>query len=294
MRFSSRYRTMPEISRTAQQTDPAGREAVPTRPADPTALRLVSLNMAHGRGLSAYQGFHSARGIERNLDRIARLLRTTAADVVALQEVDEDSHWNRRIHLLDYLQAEAAYPHAYLGVHNKRGGRLPLAYGNGLLSRLPIEQAEHKAFGRATLGEKGFMYAQLALGGRHLPVVNLHLDFRSRQRRVRQVEQLIDFLQARRNDPDGATWCAPLICGDFNSGGGKPSDAVRHLFSHLQEDCAYELFPRTRPKTFPSLLPTHGIDFFLVPPSYEVLDCRVLRAYVSDHRPILLDLRPVA
>ena len=96
-------------------------------------LRLLTLNIAHGRGLSTYQGFHGTRGIERNLLGVARLLQREAADVVALQEVDEDSHWNQRIHLLDFLKAEACYAHSHLGVHNRRGGRLPLAYGNGLL-----------------------------------------------------------------------------------------------------------------------------------------------------------------
>ena len=65
-------------------------------------LRLLTLNIAHGRGLSTYQGFHRARGIERNLLRIARLLDREGPDIVAMQEVDEDSHWNQRIHLLDF------------------------------------------------------------------------------------------------------------------------------------------------------------------------------------------------
>ena len=117
-----------------------------------STLRVLTLNIAHGRGLSAYQGFHSKRGIHRNLQRIVHLLEKHAPDIVALQEVDEDSHWNERIHLLDVLKEGAGYSYSYLGVHNRRQGRLPLAYGNGLLSRYPIEHAEHEAFGRASLG----------------------------------------------------------------------------------------------------------------------------------------------
>ena len=58
-------------------------------------LRILTLNIAHGRGLSTYQGFHGARCIERNLLRIARLLQREGADIVAMQEVDEDSHSDR-------------------------------------------------------------------------------------------------------------------------------------------------------------------------------------------------------
>ena len=111
----------------------------------------MTLNIAHARGLSPYQGFHSAKSIERNLNRIAYLLRRVDADLVALQEVDEDSHWNKRIHLLNVLQEASHYSHSYLGVHNRRAGRLPLAYGNGLLTKFPIRRAEHQAFGQALL-----------------------------------------------------------------------------------------------------------------------------------------------
>jgi endonuclease/exonuclease/phosphatase family metal-dependent hydrolase len=252
-------------------------------------LRILTLNIAHGRGLSAYQGFHRAKGIERNLDRIARLLRRAAPDVVALQEVDEDSHWNKRIHLLDYLQKEADYPHSQMGVHNRREGRLPLAYGNGVLSRFAIEHADHQAFGTASLGEKGFLYTELTLPDGHLPIVNLHLDFKSRLRRIEQIERLIDFLEARHAEKAGETYFSPIICGDFNSRSHKPSDAVRHLFRYLENHCEYKLYPE-KGRTFPSLLPTHGLDFIFVPPSYRVRRCKVLRAYVSDHCPVLLDL----
>ncbi|MFW6218381.1 MAG: endonuclease/exonuclease/phosphatase family protein [Verrucomicrobiota bacterium] len=249
----------------------------------------MTLNIAHGRGLSTYQGFHSAKGIHRNLKRIIHLLRKHRPDIVALQEVDEDSHWNEGIHLLDVIKEGAGYAHSYLGVHNRRQGRLQLAYGNGLLSRFALDHAEHEAFGKAALGEKGFVYAEIALPGRLLPVVNLHLDFRSRIRRIEQVERLIDYLEARGNEKTGDLHLPPVVCGDFNSRSHKPSDAVRHLFDYLERRCAYQMLP-TGGRTFPSLLPTHGLDFVFVPPTFEVRRCEVLRSYVSDHRPVLVEL----
>jgi endonuclease/exonuclease/phosphatase family metal-dependent hydrolase len=252
-------------------------------------LRILTLNIAHGRGLSAYQGFYSTRGIERNLRRIARLLLRESPDIVAMQEVDEDSHWNQRIHLLDFLKVEADYPHSHLGVHNRREGKLPLAYGNGVLSRFEIEHAYHQAFGQAVLGEKGFLYTEISLPSGHLPIVNLHLDFKSRTRRIEQIERLIAYLEKRHEEKGGESYLSPLVCGDFNSRSGKANDAVRHLFSYLEEQCAYTLYPK-KGRTFPSIFPTHGLDFILVPPTWKVLRCEVLRSYVSDHRPVLIDL----
>jgi endonuclease/exonuclease/phosphatase family metal-dependent hydrolase len=254
-------------------------------------LRILTLNIAHGRGLSTYQGFHTARGIERRLTRVAHLLRKVDADIVALQEVDEDSHWNRRIHLLDSLQAQTEYAHAYLGVHNRRSGKLPLAYGNGLLTKFPIYHAEHEAFGRASLGEKGFLCAELETSEGILPVVNLHLDFRSRLRRIEQVERLIQFLDDKKYTDPGTPHLSPIVCGDFNSRSGRRGDAVRHLFRYLEDQCTYQLLPRgRRSRTFPSLMPIHGLDFVFVPPSYRVRSHEVLRSYVSDHRPVLVEL----
>lgn len=258
------------------------------------SLRLLTLNIAHGRGLSPYQGFHSAKSIERNLNRIANLLCKADADIVALQEVDEDSHWNKRIHLLNVLQQATGYEESYLGVHNIREGRLPLAYGNGLLTKFPIRHAEHQAFGRASLGEKGFVCAELETDHGILPVINLHLDFRSRLRRIEQIEHLITFLEEKHYSSDQKPHLSPIICGDFNSRKGKRSDAVRQLFYYLMDELDYQLYPQNKSRTFPSVLPTHAIDFFFVPPSYSILKCEVLRSYVSDHRPILLELLPVA
>lgn len=252
-------------------------------------LRVMTLNIAHGRGLSAYQGFHGAEGIEKNLRKISRLLLRESPDLIAMQEVDEDSHWNKRIHLLDFIRAETGYSHAHLGIHNRRKGRLPLAYGNAVLSRFPIEHAENHAFGRAVLGEKGFLYSEVALPDGHLPVVNLHLDFRSRQRRVEQIERLIDYLEKRHAERGTEHYLSPLICGDFNSRAKPPNDAVRHLFRYLEKQCAYRLYPENG-RTFPSLLPARGLDFAFVPPTWEVMRCQVLRSYVSDHRPVMLDL----
>ncbi|MFT5837485.1 MAG: endonuclease/exonuclease/phosphatase family metal-dependent hydrolase [Candidatus Azotimanducaceae bacterium] len=254
-------------------------------------VRILTLNIAHGRGLSAYQGFVSARGIQRCLGRVAHLLKKVDADIVALQEVDEDSHWNQGIHLLDSLKAQTGYPHSYLGVHNRREGKLPLAYGNGLLTKFPIKHAEHTAFGRASLGEKGFMCAELETPQGILPVINLHLDFRSRLRRIEQVEHLIQFFDDKKYTVEGTPHLSPIICGDFNSRSGKPADAVRHLFNYLQHQCEYTLLPTGRKsRTFPSLLPVHGLDFVFVPPSYQVCSSEVLRSYVSDHRPVLVEL----
>lgn len=256
-------------------------------------FRLITFNIAHGRGLSLYQGFHSAKRIFKNLEKIADLLKATQVDVVALQEVDEASHWTKGINLMEYLQEKAGFPFAVMGVHNRRAHpKRPLAYGNALLSRFPILTTQTQAFGNAPLGEKGFLYAELDIHNTVVPLLNVHLDYRSRKRRLLQVEHLIQFLKDRPNH--GTTQpLPPIICGDFNSRAQMKRDAVAHLMRYSANHSPYTLHPRGA-GTFPAHLPTtllsRIIDFVLLPTPYHALHCEVIKARLSDHRPVLIEI----
>ena len=118
-------------------------------------LRLVTFNIAHGRGLTPIQGLTSSRKLRVNLRGIAALLGKLAPDLVAMQEVDERSRWSGNFDHLNYLKIHAGFREAVFGINNRRTGLLNLCYGNALLSRHPIVHAETVVFGRRSLGEKG-------------------------------------------------------------------------------------------------------------------------------------------
>jgi endonuclease/exonuclease/phosphatase family metal-dependent hydrolase len=147
-------------------------------------LRLVTFNIAHGRGLTPIQGLTSSRKLRLNLRRISDLLGKLGADLVALQEIDECSIWAGSFDHLDYLRAHAGFPHAAFGINNRRVGLMNLCYGNAILSRYPIEETETIVFGKSKVGEKGFLFTEINVGGRVVPVVNLHLHFSSRKKRM--------------------------------------------------------------------------------------------------------------
>ncbi|MDX2108707.1 MAG: endonuclease/exonuclease/phosphatase family protein [Verrucomicrobiota bacterium] len=259
---------------------------------------LITYNIAHGRGLSLYQGFSSGKRIERNIQRIAALMQHHCVDIAALQEVDSDSHWNKNIDMVELLCALGPCPHGVLGTHTRRTGRRPLNYGNAILSRLPILDWEEQAFGTSSLGEKGFVIALINLGGRILPVINLHLDYKSRRNRIIQVEKVIEFVRLNHLTLNGRFEKArglqkgflPIICGDFNSTTLRSDDAVFHLFDFLLTIGHYQLYPK-KARTFPSILPSLGLDFVLMPPQLEVVHCEVIRSRLSDHRPVKVNFR---
>jgi len=101
-------------------------------------LRLVTFNIAHGRGLTPIQGLTSARKLRANLRRIALLLDRLKPDVVALQVVtvgqrssDVAREWFAADRYQDYLHlhglsVEAAEGLAEL-IHKQIRGELGIS-----------------------------------------------------------------------------------------------------------------------------------------------------------------------
>ncbi len=244
----------------------------------------MTFNIAHGRGLSLYQGFSSARRISKNLDRIAHIIRELQPDIVALQEIDASSHWNQHINLLDYLQSATDYPHSIHGIHNRRLGRKPLAYGNAFLSKFPVKDWKVESFGSRELGEKGFLEACFLVDEVEVDVINLHLDFRSRRTRLEQVDRLLSSIHARSAaDP---YHLPPIICGDFNTSSRSSRDALHQLIERSADGEDYQYFPK-KERTFPAHFPSRGLDFVLLAAPFEAVETEVVKSFASDHLPVL-------
>lgn len=246
-------------------------------------LSLLTYNIAHGRGLSPYQGLHSRKRTERMLDRIAALVRGHSPDIAAFQEADVGSHWNHSINTVEHVREKAGYLSSAAGIHNVRQGKKPLAYGNAIISKGKILSSETLPFGINELGEKGCMIADIVTGDAIHTIINLHLDYRSRAERIGQIEIML----ARIESSDLSN--QPLICGDFNSTSKGADDAVRRLLSVMRNYDDYTLWPKEG-GTFPSPFPIRGLDFIFVPSRYRVRKCEIIRSFLSDHRPVLITL----
>ena len=173
------------------------------------------------------------------------------------------------------------------GINTRRQGLINLCYGNAFLSRHPIAATETVVFGQRSVGEKGFLFAEFDLGGRLIPVVNLHLHFSSREHRIRQLGRLLAWLRDQQRSRRAHWHVPPLICGDFNNPGTSP-DATAALLSHLSDYHDYVLHP-VKGRTFPSPLPSRLLDFVFLPPACLSVRSEIVRSFVSDHRPVLVD-----
>jgi endonuclease/exonuclease/phosphatase family metal-dependent hydrolase len=251
-------------------------------------VRILTFNIAHGRGLIPIQGFNTAAGLRRNLKKIADLILKLGPDIVALQEIDQCSRWSGNFDQLDYLREHTGYPFTVFGINTRREGLINLAYGNAILSRHPIVSSDTVTFGQRTLGEKGFIFVEIDVHGLTIPLVNLHLHYRSRNHRFRQLDLLLAYLRDKRRAHGGQWPVLPIVCGDFNTPGGSSADVTAALHRHLNDLADYTRHPKEG-RTFPSPLPARLLDFVFLPPRAKEPKCQVIRSMISDHRPVMVE-----
>ena len=242
------------------------------RQADPD-LKVMTLNVAHGRGTGFHQALQSAGRVRDNLNAIARVLQAEAPDVVALQEADGPSFWSGRLDHIGYLAENAAFDQTVRGAHAERFG---LSYGTALMSRVRLRQAEAITFDPAlSPTPKGFVVSTISWPGRAglaVDVVSVHLEFSSERIRRQQAAELIDTLRLRKRPV--------IVMGDFNTEWQSPDSAVQLITREL----ALRAY---RPEqagldTFPAL--GRRLDWILVSPEFEFRSYEVIPDAVSDHR----------
>lgn len=90
--------TVPATERPLALAEPSAK-AEPATGRKPTAestcsLRIMTLNLAHGRGTAGHQATLSREQIAANLQKVADLIRRHRPDVLALQEADDPSVWS--------------------------------------------------------------------------------------------------------------------------------------------------------------------------------------------------------
>jgi len=253
--------------------------AVPVNTEGYSTLRVMTLNVAHGRGEAFHQLFQKSDTIVRNLDEVSAMLKREQVDVVALQEADAPSFWSGNFNHVDYLARQASYSSAVNGTHVDGPG---LSYGTALLSNSGLRHAESVTFNPdIALTPKGFVVSTVEWPGQphvQVDVVSLHLDFSSEMTRRAQALELIEFMRGR-NRP-------MVVMGDFNAEWGASDATVRLIASELALR-AYQPDGEGQ-----STFPYRGkrLDWILVSHGMEFREYRVVSDAVSDHRGVVAEL----
>jgi endonuclease/exonuclease/phosphatase family metal-dependent hydrolase len=282
-------------------------------------LRILTWNIAHGRGTPDYGLLRNFRGggareREDRLRRIADVIRQQDADLVVLNEADFDATWSGGVSHPAVLAAAAGYPvRVEQANYDVRLPFVKLHFGNALLSRLPVQGARpvelppHRRVEEWLMGAKSASVVRLATPSGPVAVVPLHLEARSPRTRRAALPHLREVAAAEavpvvlagdfKASPPG--WGDPVQRVAIGRGSppperGGPGPAETIVGELLQAGFRSPRAGRDggpEDWTYPSPAPDRAIDWILVEPPLQVREATVLQGpaldSLSDHRPVL-------
>jgi len=289
-------------------------------------FKVLSLNLNHGAGTKHMDVEHgdyeelSSEAVTSALDRVIRLVRDEAVDVVVLQSVDFGSRFAGERDQAEYIAGKLKYgyvararmwKHPYLPFPDPLAGEMvgPMDTGLAIVSRIPISNVKRFSLGKETLGNwwkstfaSNFcvLKAELSAAKKHFVLLNTSLtsgDMLVRERQAREVARLVGQESNGYAILSGTFFASPK---DTSLLGMKrldyTLDLVRHrmnfqvLFADRDVTDAIEQFA-----TYEAADGTLSmIDHVLVEKGVRVKSLRILGIDppLSTHRPLLLEIIP--
>jgi endonuclease/exonuclease/phosphatase family metal-dependent hydrolase len=237
----------------------------------------MTYNIHHGEGLDG----------AIDIDRIAKLILDSKADVVALQDVDRGVERSKKIDIMTRLSDLTEMTYAFGKTMDLQGGR----YGNGFLTRFPIFEERNLLYAADSLGEaRGLLQLVLGANGEEFVVMSTQLDTRDDDSgRAASIQELI--ASSLRYAPRPV-----LVCGDFNEPpGGKSILMMKESFEDV-----WALAGRGAGATAPADSPATRVDYVFVSKPHgrsdstvqgtlRPISARVLPSRASDHLPLLTE-----
>jgi endonuclease/exonuclease/phosphatase family metal-dependent hydrolase len=231
-------------------------------------VRVATYNIHRGRGLDG----------RVRLERIAAVLATIDADIVALQEV---------IGASPLREGQAADLGAALGmgwVMAQTRHLRSASFGNVVLSRFPMRHHVQYDLTWKTCEPRGCQRVDVALDDHTLHVYNVHLGTSLLERR-HQAQRLASIVHDRRVPGP------KVVLGDFNEWArGLATDVLAERLQSV--DLRHHL---RRRRTYPSFFPILHLDHIYFEGKVEVLRVALprdrLTMVASDHLPLVADLR---
>lgn len=236
-------------------------------------LDVLTYNIHHGQGEDG----------ALDLERIARLIEDTGAEVVALQEVDR--HFGARSEYVDQpawfakrLRMQVRFA-PNLDLEPEAPGRPRRQYGTAILSRYPII-ASHNTLLPMYPGQeqRGLLEATVAARGSFVRVANTHLTHNNNAERQEQADKVVEVLSGSRRPT--------VLAGDLNATPDAPE--IKTLTAVLKD--GWVEAGDGPGYTYDAVNPTKRIDFLLHSANVATKKIEVLDTQASDHLPVLARL----
>ena len=228
----------------------------------------------------------TAAGVD-NLTGVADLVRSTHADVVLLQEVDQGTRRSGGVDQPAKLASLTGHRAAFGSALAYDGGK----YGVAILSRwpivaetlihLPVDPPQQRAGGSSE--PRGLLRVILATPAGRLAVLDTHLDPSGDDRWRRQ--EIGTVVRLTRE----AASLAPLVIvgGDLNS---TPESEVQRMMRGASFRDSWTECGSGAGLSYPDDVPVKRIDYLYLTGDIHCSSARVIETRVSDHRPVLVEL----
>jgi len=247
------------------QDDAAPPTDLPVLPKSDGVLRVLSYNIKRGLG----------NDNKSDLERAAKVINRLQPDLVALQEIDKGVERSGKVDQPVKLGEITGMHPAFGKFFDYQGGE----YGMAILSRVSMaEVTNHPLPGGTEARAALVVKVKPKANSPELLLANVHF-YATEAERLAQAKTLLKILNASR--------LPVIIAGDFNS---LPDSPVLKLFSKEWN------IPNKGDDhfTFHAQNPESEIDYILFRPTdaFKVEQIDVLdEPVVSDHRPVLIDLK---
>ena len=240
-------------------------------------LKVMTINLAHGRSDGRSQILQNKDKIKINLDKAAEVIKKYSPDLVSLQEADAPSVWSGNFNHVEYLAKKSGYPFFVQGEHVKG---MKLAYGTAIISKIPLYEAESITFDiQPPMFTKGFIASSIKLKDATVEIVSLHLDFARKSVRKKQAQKIINQFKNRTN--------SLIVMGDFNNEIISKDSAIKLIANELKLH-TFEPYNKSL-ITFP--FTNKRLDWILISEKLDFVTYKVLPDIISDHLCVLSEIK---
>jgi len=231
-------------------------------------FRVMTYNIHHGEGMDG----------KLDLARIAALIKSAQADIVALQEVDKRVERTARRDLPVELAALTGMTCVFSNNYNYQGGE----YGNAVLTRFPVKHVTNHLYRMLKAHEqRGLLQVTLSVHGQDICIWNTHLDAgHDDAERWASLAELTALAAACDQQPF-------LLCGDFND---VPTSRVYEKLTGQFVD-SWMCVGKGDGSTVPVTKPMRRIDYLWISKNRMLTpkSARLIQSEASDHLPVVAE-----
>jgi len=238
-------------------------------------LRVLTYNIHHGEGVDG----------NVDIDRIAKVILESKADLVALQEVDRGVERTKKIDTMTMLADLTGMTYTFGKSLDYQGGD----YGNGVLVRYPILEEKNFLLRSIQSSEqRGLLQLVIEIKGEEIVFMNTHLDDKPDDaERMASVQEIKTAAQQYASRP-------VILCGDFSD--IPTSAAIGKIKGDFHD--SWDQIGAGEGNTYPASKPEKRLDYIFTKKnnvgsitslSLRPVSARVIAVDASDHLPLLVE-----